>query len=54
MPLLKVVITQLLVLKLPDFSTEFIIKCDASSVGLGVILMQGGQPLAFFSKALKG
>lgn len=42
------------VLRLINFSIEFIIKCDASGVDFGVVLMHGGQPLAFFSKNLKG
>jgi len=40
------------VLKLSDFSQEFVIETDASEQGIGAILMQGGHPLAFLSKAL--
>lgn len=51
---LKEVVTQPLVLKLPDFSHPPTIKCDANGKGIGAILMQSGQPIAFFSKMLKG
>ena len=42
------------ILALPDFNQSFIVKCDASCIGLGVVLMQGGQPISYFSKSLKG
>lgn len=51
---LKVAITQPPVLKLLDFSQNFTIECDVSGVGLGAVLMRNGQPLACFSKVLKG
>lgn len=41
-----------LVLIVPNFLKEFVIKMDVSSSGLGVILMQKGQPIASMSKAL--
>lgn len=44
---------QPLILKLLDFSEKFTIECDVSGVGLGAVLMQDNQPIAFFSKALK-
>lgn len=38
------------VLHLLDFSVEFIVECDASGTGFGVVLDQGKGPLAFLSK----
>jgi hypothetical protein len=40
------------VLALPDFSKTFQIQTDASKLGVGVVLLQDGHPLAFVSKAL--
>lgn len=37
------------VLSLPDF--EETVECDASTNGLEAVLMQKGQPLAYFSEA---
>lgn len=42
------------VLVLPDFTRHFVIECDASGNGIGAMLMQQGQPMAFLSKALTG
>lgn len=35
------------VLRLPDFSQEFIIETDASNLGIGVVLMKEGHPHCF-------
>ena len=51
---LKVAVIQPPILALPNFSKPFTIECDASSIGLGAILMQDNKPIAFHSQALKG
>ena len=37
---LKEVVSHPSVLALPDFSQPFLVECDASSYGIGVVLMQ--------------
>jgi hypothetical protein len=51
---LKEALTSPPVLRLPDFTQQFVIECDASGIGLGAILLQQNQPIAYFSEALKG
>lgn len=49
---MKATIISAPVLIMPDFQTPFEIECDASGSGVGVVLVQQGQPIAYFSKAL--
>jgi hypothetical protein len=36
-------------LQLPNFDNAFIINCDASDTGFGVVLHQDSGPIAFYS-----
>ncbi|KAI4380075.1 hypothetical protein MLD38_006303 [Melastoma candidum] len=42
------------VLTLPDLVRMFDVKCNASGVGIGEVLMQEGRPIAYFSEKLNG
>ena len=47
-------LTNVPLLTLPDFSKTFELECDASDVGLGVMLLQGGHLIAYFSEKING
>ena len=51
---LKHKLTHAPVLVLPDFSKTFELDCDASGIGVGVVLTQGRKLIAYFSKKLNG
>ena len=44
---MKGIMSSCLVLAFPDFTQPFVLECDASGVGIGVVLMQGNHPIAF-------
>ncbi|XP_070024819.1 putative mitochondrial protein AtMg00860 [Nicotiana tabacum] len=49
---LKKAISSTLVLALPDYIKEFIVETYASQGGIGVVLMQEGRLITYFSKVL--
>jgi hypothetical protein len=49
---LKMEICTTRILDLPDFTKTFVLECDASGKGIGVVLMQEGWPFPFTNKQL--
>ena len=49
---MKKKITKQPVLKLPDFNHPFQVKCDASGVAIGFVLIQEDRFIAYFSEKL--
>jgi hypothetical protein len=51
---LKEKLTHAPLLQLPDFGKTFELECDASAIGIGGVLLQGGKPVAYYSEKLNG
>ena len=51
---LKEAMCQALVLATPNFTKTFIVDCDASGNGIGVVLMQYERSISFESHPIKG
>jgi len=51
---IKYLLTNALILALRNFSKPFKLECDASGVGISVVLWQSGHPTVYFSEKLQG
>jgi hypothetical protein len=49
---LKQMLMSARLLQLSDFNNHFIVECDASCSGFGVVLRQGDGPIAFFNRVV--
>ncbi|RDX68944.1 Retrovirus-related Pol polyprotein from transposon 17.6, partial [Mucuna pruriens] len=47
-------LTHTSILALPNFTKSLKLECDAFNVSIGVVLLQEGHPIAYFSENLKG
>ena len=50
--ILKEKITEQPIMVLPDFERTFQVRCDASGVAIGVVLIQDNRPIEYFSEKL--
>ena len=50
---MKEVIRNCPIIALPDFSKLFVLECDASGEGIGVVLTQGQKPIYFERRKLQ-
>jgi hypothetical protein len=47
-------LTHASLLQLPDFGKTFELECDASEIGIGVVLLQESKPIAYLNEKLSG